>query len=146
MYQQGWGQLIPFVATIVVMLLTDLLIGVGFGLVVSVFIILRNNFRSPFAVEHHKAEKKSNFKVVLSEDVTFINKASLLKFSKEIPDNTNITIDASKSVFIHYDIIEIIEDFTVNAKTRNIKVEVKDLYKKRQIEPISHFKIKNNAK
>ncbi len=141
MYQQGAGQFIPFVVTVVGIVFTDLLVGIALGLVVAIFIILRNNYKVPYKKENYNGTDK--LKIMLSEDVTFLNKASILKALSEIPDNTEVIIDASFNKFIHYDVIEIIEDFQISAVNRKIKVEVKNLSRDKVNEPIQHFKLTN---
>jgi MFS superfamily sulfate permease-like transporter len=86
---------------------------------------------------------KDKIRIVLSEDVTFLNKASIQKSLEQIPDNTIVEIDASNTHFIHHDVIEIIEDFDVNAKGRNIKVTICDLYIGKEKEPPQHFELAN---
>jgi len=132
MYKEGFRQFIPFVVTIIGILLTDLLIGIALGLVVAVFIILSNNLRVPFKVTTRGEGKDQITVVSLSEDVTFLNKASVMTLLNQIPDDSQIEIDASQSQFIHHDIIEIIEDFKINAEGRGIKLTTIDLTKEKQ--------------
>ncbi len=146
MYKEGMGQFIPFVVTIVGIVFTDLLMGIGLGMVVAIFIILRNNFKIPFKMQRENLEGKDNIKIILSEDVTFLNKASILKTLEQIPNNTFVEIDARNTKFIHPDVIEIIEDFEVNAAVRNINVKTINLYKDKQEMPIQHFKLANGKK
>jgi SulP family sulfate permease len=40
-----------------------------------------------------------------------------------IPANSKVIIDCSKSKSIAYDVIELIKDYEINAKTKNITVE-----------------------
>ncbi len=143
MYKEGYGQLIPFVVTIVGIVFTDLLMGIALGMVVAIFIILRNNYKVPFKMQKDNLEGKDKIKIVLSEDVTFLNKASLLKTLEQIPDDTEVEIDATNTKFIHFDAVEIIENFKISATTRNITVEYINLYKNKQEEPIPHFKLAN---
>jgi MFS superfamily sulfate permease-like transporter len=144
MYAEGPGQFWPFLITIIGLLFSDLLVGVGLGMVVAVSIILYNNFKVPYTVSQKKSKDSDHITIKLSEDVTFLNKASILKLFNDIPDNTSVLIDASKTHFIHHDVCEIIEDFRVNAETRNIEVEVIDLYRNKRKEPIPHFEIKED--
>lgn len=144
MYNEGFGQLIPFVVTIIGIVFTNLLLGIALGLVVAVFIILRNNFKVPFKLQKENLEGKNKIEIVLSQDVTFLNKASILKSLAQIPDNTVVKIDASNTKFIHFDVCEIIEDFVVNASIRNIEVEVIDLYKNKQSTPVPKFRLAND--
>ena len=61
-----------------------------------------------------------------------------------MPNNSKVTIDASNTYFIHYDVIEILEDFKINASNRNIELLFIDLNKNKQEEPLQHFKIIDN--
>ncbi|NQX96575.1 MAG: SulP family inorganic anion transporter [Flavobacteriales bacterium] len=142
MYKDGLGQLIPFVVTVLGIVFTDLLMGIALGMVVAIFIILRNNFKIPYKMQRENLEGKEKIRIVLSEDVTFLNKASIQKSLAEIPDNTSVEIDAKNTHFIHHDVIEIIEDFEINAKNRNIKTLIIDLYKNKQSKPLQHFELK----
>lgn len=144
MYKEGMGQFIPFVVTIVAMMLSDLLIGVGLGLVVAIFMILRNNFKVPHQVSKDNSTGKCNVTIQLSEDVTFLNKASILKTLEQVPSDSKVIIDASNTYFIHHDVIEILEDFKINAANRNIELSFVDINKHKQEEPLQHFKIIDN--
>lgn len=143
MYKEGMGQFIPFVITIIGIVFTDLLMGIALGMIVAVFIILRNNFRIPFKLENGKLDGKEFFHIELSEDVTFLNKASILKSLEMIPENAEVLIDGSKTKFIHHDVKEIILDFITNAEFRNIKVELKHVLAVNEETPLSHFAISN---
>lgn len=142
MYIQGMGQFIPFVITVVGIVFTDLLTGIALGLMIAIFIILKNNFTVPFKVNEEVGGNKK-MKICLSEDVTFLNKASIQKVLSEIPDETELTIDASNNHFIHYDVIEIIEDFKISAVNREIKLTIIDLYEDIETKPQVHFEINN---
>jgi MFS superfamily sulfate permease-like transporter len=62
--------------------------------------------------------------ILLSEHVTFINKGSIAKKLSDIPNDTIVTIDASKSHYIDIDVLEIIYDFEIAAKLKNIQVNL----------------------
>lgn len=141
MYKQGMGQFIPFLVTIVGIVFTDLLIGIGLGLVVAIFIILRNNFKVPYKLKKENLEGKDKIRIILSENLTFLNKASIQKSLANIPDDKHVEINATNNQFIHHDIVEIIEDFVISANTRNIKVQVIDLYINKANTPIQNYKL-----
>ena len=145
MYKQGKGQLVPFIVTIAGIIFTDLLMGITLGMVVAVSIILYNNYKIPYKMKRENLEGKHKIRIVLSEDVTFLNKASIQRSLSQIPDDTIVEIDAKNTHFIHCDVIEIIEDFEVNAHTRNIEVSIIDLYKKMQEETPHHFELASNG-
>lgn len=124
MFAAGKSEFVPFMVTILGIIFTDLLIGILLGLTVGIFQILYNNFRKPYVVETISENGATKLKLELSENLTFLNKASIIETISHIPDDTDIRIDASRSHFIHPDIIEILEDFKQNAEFRGIKLEI----------------------
>jgi len=125
MFKTGWTNFIPFVVTILAIVLTDLLVGIGIGMAVAIFFVLYENYQKPFFFEkENHLSDSGHITLTLSEDVTFLNKANIQRALQIIPDNSKVTIDAAKSINIHHDVIEIIEEFEVNAKQRNIEVEI----------------------
>lgn len=118
-YKQGWEQFAPFIITIIAMLFSDLLKGIALGLVVAIFLILKNNLKVPFNI---KNELDGKIIMVLSEDVTFLNKAAIQKSLALLPDNSTIHIDGQQTHFMHYDVFEIFDDFDISAAARNITV------------------------
>ncbi|NJN78317.1 MAG: SulP family inorganic anion transporter [Saprospiraceae bacterium] len=115
-YKLGWTQFIPFIVTILGIVFTDLLIGIGLGLIVAVFYILLNNFKRPYHFEADKHIKGDEIRIELSEEVTFLNKAAIMNTLKELPENSKVIIDANRTTTIDYDVIEIFEDFKENSQ------------------------------
>lgn len=122
MYAKGWQQFAPFMVTILSIVFTDLLIGIGIGLSLGIILILFRNYSTPFSFQSR--EDSDHVEITLSENVTFLNKAAILQSLYVIPKDSKLVIDASKSVYIHPDVEEIIEDFMIHAKSENIRVEV----------------------
>ena len=75
MYRLGWKQLLPFLITIIGIVFTDLLIGIGLGLILGIVIILINSFQNSHSIS---TEGKNKTRITLAEEVTFFNKASIL--------------------------------------------------------------------
>lgn len=127
MYKLGWEQFVPFAVTVIAIQFSDLLKGIGIGMAVSVFIILRNNYKLAYSYhqeDHHEGEK---IIIKLAEDVSFLNKGSIALSLRELPDNSNVIIDGSKSHYIDIDVLEIIHDFKNTAELKNIKLELKSI-------------------
>lgn len=124
MYRLGWDQFIPFIVTIIAILATDLLKGILVGMAFAVFYILRKNYRHAY---HYKKEKNGEREIItlrLSEEVTFLNKASIQLSLDDLPQNAKVIIDGSHSISIDHDVLEILNDFKrVAAPLRNIEVE-----------------------
>ena len=148
MYKLGQPHFIPFMVTIIGIVLTDLLIGIGIGLVVAIFYILYNNYKKPFLFESETDLKDGVIRLALAEDVTFINKASIQRTLAQIPDGSKVIIDASNSINIDQDVIEIIEEFETNAEYRDIDLEIIERRKKgvkNQLKEVENAIASNNG-
>lgn len=125
MYKLGWEQFIPFVATVVGILATDLLKGITIGVFVGIFYTLRHSYRN----SHHMKETITTEEgqevhhLVLAEEVSFFNKANVIQALDQIPANAKVVIDFSKSKSVAHDVLELIQNYEINAKTKNITVE-----------------------
>jgi MFS superfamily sulfate permease-like transporter len=128
MYKLGWDQFIPFIITVIAIMGTDLLKGIGIGMVFAIFFILRKNYKHSY---HYKKENNHKGEVItirLSEEVTFLNKASIQLSLDELPENSTVIIDGSHSVHIDHDVLEIIHDFkSYAAPLKNVTVETIDI-------------------
>lgn len=121
MYQLGWFQFVPFIVTVVGILFTDLLVGIALGMGVAIFHLLLINLRNPyFFVEERHDEHGDTFILHLSEDVSFLNRASIMQTLDAIPPHTRVIIDASRSVRIDYDVLEILKQFEKRAELNDI--------------------------
>ncbi|PTT02940.1 hypothetical protein DBR11_03760 [Pedobacter sp. HMWF019] len=127
MYHKGWDQFVPFVVTVVAVLLTDLLKGVAIGMLVSIFYLLRTNMRNPFFYKIHKEGNKKNIRIKLAEEVSFLNKAAIQVMLNKIPKETTVTIDGSNSRYIDPDVLETIFNYKHNAYTKGIIVILEDV-------------------
>jgi carbonic anhydrase len=121
MYKLGWEQFIPFAITIIGVLLTDLLKGIGIGLAISIFYILKKNYNNNF----RKEVSNNQIKVTLSEEVTFLNKAGVIEILETIPKNSKLIIDGSNCKSIDYDVLELLTEFQLfGSKNKNIQLEI----------------------
>ena len=124
MYAAGKEYFIPFMVTIIGIVFTDLLMGIGLGMAVAIFYILYKNYQKPYLLEVSKTPQGEVIRLELSEDVTFLNKANILKTLNQMPNGTKVIIDASRCIEIEHDVKEIIEDFVEGAHYKDIDVEV----------------------
>jgi MFS superfamily sulfate permease-like transporter len=124
MYHKGWDQFVPFVITVVAVLLTDLLKGVAVGMLLSVFYLLRTNMRNPFFYRIQEEGNQKNLRIKLAEEVSFLNKAAIQVVLNNIPKETNVIIDGSRSRYIDPDVLEVIFNFRQHAYTKGILVSL----------------------
>ncbi|WP_155211128.1 SulP family inorganic anion transporter [Fulvivirga aurantia] len=129
MFSLGVRQYLPFIITIVMILFTDLLTGIAFGMAVSIFFVLRNNYKIPYHFESENGQAGKKINIKLAEEVTFINKGSILLTLRNIPENSDVVIDGSRTKNIDYDVKEILKNFQETAKHKNIKYELKAIDK-----------------
>ncbi len=132
-WSNGLYQFIPFIVTILGIIFTDLLIGVGLGLVVSVFFILRENLKSPYFFVQKEHKQGEVIHINLAQEVSFLNKAAIKLTLENLPEESYVIIDASEAVYIDHDILELVREFkNIKAVERKIRLELvgfKESYK-----------------
>jgi MFS superfamily sulfate permease-like transporter len=124
-YRKGLDQFLPFLLTVVAILFTDLLVGIGIGLIVGVFFVVKTNFHRSLAV----TELNGNYLVKLQKDVSFLNKAPLMKQLSTIPPGSQVILNATKARFIDHDIQELLHDFIETAPSREIEIVIEGFSK-----------------
>jgi SulP family sulfate permease len=125
MYSQGWEQFVPFAMTILGILATDLLIGIGIGMAFGILFTLHHSYRNSYYMKDvvTAEEDQEVHHLVLAEEVSFFNKAGVLKALNDFPENSKVIIDCSNSKAIARDVVEIIENYIASAEMKNIIVE-----------------------
>ncbi len=125
MYDLGWKQFVPFAVTVLGIVFIDLLYGIGLGLAVGVVVILIKSYQnSHFLHIEDKSNGKHRIKMTLAEEVTFFNKATILKELDSLPRETYLELDVRKTRYLDNDIIEILDDFAFKAKERDIDIKL----------------------
>jgi len=125
MYRKGLNQFIPFVVTILAIVFTDLLIGILIGLAISIFYLMKSNFKNPFKIEKEILAIGETIRMELPNQVSFLNKASIKDTLWSIPAGSKLIIDANYCDYIDNDVLEIIEDFkSTVSKEKNIKLNI----------------------
>lgn len=123
----GLEQFIPFVVTLVAVVFSDLLTGVGIGLVVGLAIVYRMNTSSVITV----VNDGDQYLIRFSKDVSFTHKPKLKKILANLPDGCAVLIDGAGAQFIDFDILEQLKDFIEFADSKQIRVTWKNLRSKR---------------
>jgi MFS superfamily sulfate permease-like transporter len=120
----GLEQFLPFVITIIVMLVTDLLKGVCAGLIVAVIYIIRDNIKFSFDATSEMIDGQLYYLVKLPQHVTFFNKGYLTKFFAEVKPDSKVIIDGSINKKINRDSKDVIANFIDSASKRKVQVEL----------------------
>ena len=125
MYDLGWKQFLPFIVTVTGIVFTDLLKGIAFGLAVGIVIILIKSFQNSHFLHKEEVNNGNNkMKMTLAEEVTFFNKGAILNELEQLPHDSFLELDVRKTRYLDNDIIEILEDFAIKAKARNINIKL----------------------
>ncbi len=144
-WHNGKYQFIPFVATVLAVVFTDLLKGVGIGLLISVFYILQGNMKRAYYLSREELNDADEFTLKLAEEVSFLNKAAIKKTLKNVTSGSKVTIDARHTSYITTDVLDLIQDFAnVRAKEEDIEVNLigfKTSYKEYASDEDSHVEI-----
>ena len=122
-YKEGAELWIPMVVTTVSIILTNLLVGIGIGIVVGLIFVVKTNFHSPYTV----TKKGEHLFIIFNRDISFLNKSLLMTTLAKIDNWANVTIDGTNARFIDHDIGELLREFQTEAKLKNITVEFKNI-------------------
>ena len=119
MAKRGWSQLVPYVVTVTAILLTDLLVGICIGTLVSGFFILRNlHSAKGFTVRRSGLITQ----IKLHQEVTFFHKVRLASVLEGVPANSTLEVDGSEARTIDHDVLDLLELFKGQAAHKNIEI------------------------
>lgn len=128
MMRKGLDQFIPFFITVLAIVFTDLLMGVGIGILVAVFYIIRANMQNAFKMEVKEQDGNQTVVMTLAEEVSFLNKVPIQQKLYSLPKTiAAIRIDGKSSKFIDKDVIEVLKDFEMNAVSKGIDIELESI-------------------
>lgn len=140
MWNDGRYQFIPFMITLVGIVLTDLLIGIVIGLSVSISFILYSNFRRPV---HRILEKHLGgdvLRIELANQVSFFHRPALEKILREVPRGGHVLLDASQTHYIDPDVLDLFRDFKETiAPAHGVRVSLRGFREKYQLEDDIQF-------
>lgn len=140
-WHYGKYQFLPFIATFLGVVFTDLLKGVALGIAISIVFILRGNLKRAYSFRKDEYLDGDVIHIDLAQEVSFLNKAAIKSTLGSIPENTKVIINAQDTVYIAHDILDLIKEFkTIQAKDRNIKVKLKGFKKEYALENIVETK------
>lgn len=134
-WKKGKYQFIPFIATFVAVVLTDLLKGVALGIIISIIFVLKGNLKRAYSFKKNEYIDGDIIHIHLAQEVSFLNKAAIKSTLSEIPENSKVIIDATETLYIAHDILDLIREFKLTrAIDSNIKVKLKGFKKSYNLE------------
>ena len=158
-YKRGFFQYIPFVATFLGVVFTDLLKGVALGLAINILFILWGNMKQAYVFRAVNYKEGDVIHIDLAQEVSFLNKMAIKNTLNNLPKGAQVVIDASNTVYIAHDVQDLIREFyeiksvekgisvqligfkdaydLENTQTTSIKIEQKYNVQRRRMEPIT---------
>jgi len=121
MLSAGHWQYVPFLVTVLGLVFTDMLTGIAMGMAIGIFNVLMQNYRTNYMIEQ---SDDGSYVVRLSEHVSFLNKAAIVRGLREVPGGSRVTIDGSRSVAIDDDVLEVLRDFSIRAEQEAIELDM----------------------
>lgn len=116
--KRGVHVALPFIATIVGVLATDLLAGIACGLAASAILALGTALRRPFSLARHGDEFLLSFR----KDVSCFIKAKLQRRLAELPDHASLVVDAARADFVDPEVHDVIAEFASRSAARGVSV------------------------
>lgn len=118
--KSGIRNFIPFVVTVLAIVFTDLLVGIGIGIVVALILVIEGYVRTgaKFSFKprlEKEEEKQDELTLRLGKMVPFLHKAGMQRMLEQLPENGKVTIDATNTEQLDTDVEDIISNF-VDAK------------------------------
>ncbi len=125
MYAAGRDQWLPFVTTVLGIVFSNMIVGLGLGIAVSLaFIVGRLSQRSLRRVsERHLGGDV--LRIALPTEVTFLNQTTLQRLLDGVPRGAHVLLDAEDTDYIDPDVLAMIREFRdVRAPARGVHLSM----------------------
>lgn len=123
MHRLGWQQFLPFIATVLGVVIEDLLVGISIGMAIAIFVILHYNYNNSHEMFQYEVDAQKQIHLSFAEVVSFLNKGSIINEIRKIPKNSAVIFDFSRTKIVDNDVLEAIQDFVINARNKNISIK-----------------------
>jgi len=135
----------PFFATTIAVVFTDLLKGVALGMIISIIFVLKGNLKRAYSFRKEEYVDGDIIHIDLAQEVSFLNKSAIKTTLSEIPENSKVIINASDTVYIAHDVLDLIKEFKkIRSKEENIKVKLIGFKKAYELDDSEESKKKVN--
>ena len=124
-WSKGKYQFIPFIATLLAVVFTDLLKGVALGMIISIIFVLKGNMQRAYKFRKEEYHDGDIIHIELAQEVSFLNKAAIKNTLTSIPKKSKVVINATDTVYIAHDVLDLIKEFKkITSKDLEIKVKL----------------------
>ena len=126
-YKQGREQFLPFIVTVIAILITNLLIGVLIGIAYSIYFLAKHTYRAGYTLKEINHGHHTEFEIELALNVSFLNKKKFIEVLDSIPFYSEVKIIGTNSVYIDHDILEIFQQYKSKAHSKHIELKLIDI-------------------
>lgn len=132
-WEEGWPQFVPFAATVVAIVFTDLLTGVVIGLLVALAFVVASSVRRPLRHVTEKHLRGDVLHIELADQLSFLNRGALVRTLDALQSGSHVLLDARRTDYIDPDLLSLIRDFKEQtAPARGVELSLlgfRDKYK-----------------
>ena len=122
-YRSGASYFVPFLATVIAILFTDLLKGTAIGLGIGVAFALRKVIEGAFDVQ----KNGSLVTIRILGNAHFFSRGRLVTELDHVPNGSKVVIEAVPGSFVDRDVLGVIGAFAKSARRRKIEVELHNI-------------------
>ncbi|MCU0865655.1 MAG: SulP family inorganic anion transporter [Planctomycetes bacterium] len=139
-WRAGWMQFVPFLATVLAIVFTDLLSGILIGLAISLSFVLARNLKGGFHLVRESHVSGLVHRIELGTHVSFLNRARLADILSRFRQGDQVAIDARGAEYVDPDLLSVIREFVEEeAPPRGIKVSLFGFQKKYQLADVVQY-------
>lgn len=125
-YRLGASQFVPFMVTIIAVLLTDLLVGIGIGILFSLYYVIKSHYGEALKIQR----EDNRVKFIFGERVSFLNKAEIGRALAQLKAGDEVEINLTNNRFLDSDIRALIQNIRQTARKRDIALKIIERKKK----------------
>ncbi len=116
--RMGAQQYVPFLATIVGIIVFGMLAGIGIGIVTQILFSLYQSHRNALQLTRYD----DHYVLRFQQNLTFMHNPKLQGLLAEIPENSVVIVDHDNAEYLDPDVKAVLQDFGENADKRGIRL------------------------
>ncbi|KOC87349.1 SulP family inorganic anion transporter [Winslowiella iniecta] len=117
-FRMGAQQFVPFIVTIVGIIVFGMLAGIGLGIATQILYSVYKSHRNALQLTRYD----DHYVLRFQQNLTFMHNPRLQNLLAEIPENSVVIVDHDNAEYIDPDVKAVLKDFSENADDRGIKL------------------------
>jgi len=117
--RMGAHQFVPFIATIVGIVVFGMLAGIGIGIATQIIYSIYKSHRNALQLTRHD----DHYVLRIKQNLTFMHNPTLQKLLAAIPENSVVVVDNNNGEYFDPDVTAVFEDFGEDASKRGISLQ-----------------------